>query len=253
MDRRYSAVVFVGPTVPLDEARAALDALYLPPAAQGAIVRCVLEHEPAAILLIDGVFQGEPTVRHKEILWALSHGVAVYGAASMGALRAAELHPAGMTGVGLIYRWYRRFPLAADDAVAVLHGPAEIGAPALTVSLIDLRFTLRAAERAGLLAPALRQRLERAAIGLNFRDRTFEHVVEAALVGTGAGEAAALRRAAPHLPQLMRSQKRHDARAALARLSRDLGTPAANRNIGKHFVMTSAFLKDLRDSGIVFD
>ena len=48
---------------------------------------------PPPILIIDGVFQSEPAVRHKEILWALSLGVPVVGAASMGALRAAELFP----------------------------------------------------------------------------------------------------------------------------------------------------------------
>ena len=50
--------------------------------------------------LVDGVFEDRPTVWHKEILWALDRGVRVLGAASLGALRAAECAPFGMEGVG---------------------------------------------------------------------------------------------------------------------------------------------------------
>jgi YcaO-like protein with predicted kinase domain len=44
-----------------------------------------------------GIAVTTPTVWHKEILLALEHGVAVYGAASIGALRAGELDVFGMT------------------------------------------------------------------------------------------------------------------------------------------------------------
>ena len=43
----------------------------------------------------------------------------------MGALRAAELHPFGMVGIGQVYEWYRDGTIDADDEVAVAHGPAE--------------------------------------------------------------------------------------------------------------------------------
>ena len=43
---------------------------------------------------------------HKEILFALSEGIDVYGAASMGALRAAELDAFGMRGIGDVYSAY---------------------------------------------------------------------------------------------------------------------------------------------------
>jgi len=96
-----------------------LQADFRPPAGQGDLLRAALEYPPA-IALIDGIFKDAPTVRHREILWALSAGIPVFGAASMGALRAAELHPFGMRGVGLIFRWYRRYALLPDDAVADL-------------------------------------------------------------------------------------------------------------------------------------
>ena len=78
---------------------------------------------PRAIGLIDGVFERVLPVWHKEILWAMTQGIHVFGAASMGALRAAELHAFGMVGVGRIFADYRDGVLEADDEVAVLHGP----------------------------------------------------------------------------------------------------------------------------------
>lgn len=226
-------VVFLGPTLKVEEARAIADAVYLPPAAQGAIIEAVRRFNPRAILIIDGLFQSEPAVRHKEILWALDQGIAVLGAASMGALRAAELHQYGMVGVGLIYRWYRRWPGAPDDAVAVVHTPHEIGAEALTASLIDLLMTIRQAARQGALTALERSLLEGAARRLNFRDRTFANVAAAAGIDAGRLDA--------HLV----AQKKHDAVAALSRLGKvNPGTG------GKNFVWTTNFLRDLDHAGL---
>ena len=81
--------------------------------------------KPAAIGMVDGYFDGVPAVWHKEVLWALQAGIAVFGASSMGALRAAELHSFGMRGIGRIFEDYRDGRLTDDDEVALLHGPAE--------------------------------------------------------------------------------------------------------------------------------
>ena len=70
-----------------------------------------------------------PTVWHKEILWAMAQGIHVFGAASIGALRAAELDAFGMRGIGRIYEAFRDGVLEDDDEVAVLHGPEELGYP----------------------------------------------------------------------------------------------------------------------------
>ena len=90
-------VVFLGPTLGHDDARALLpNARFLPPARQGDVYRAVRAHDPKKIGLVDGVFLNVPAVWHREILWALEQGVEVFGAASMGALRAAELDDFGM-------------------------------------------------------------------------------------------------------------------------------------------------------------
>lgn len=67
----------------------------------------MLRLRPKRICLIDGEFRQALAVQHKEIVFALLQGVLCIGAASMGALRAAELHRYGMIGIGRIFAMYR--------------------------------------------------------------------------------------------------------------------------------------------------
>ncbi len=240
-------IVFLGPTLALGEAQQNLDAIYLPPAAQGSVIRAVERFRPSAILLIDGSFQSEPAVRHKELLWALSRGIRVVGTASMGALRAAELCRYGMEGVGLIFRWYRRCQFAPDDAVAVLHGPSEVNCSPLTQALVDLRMSFRLAERHGHIDVNLRQRLDFAAAQLNFRDRTMDHVVRHAMQADTCPDAEMHVRLVRKLEACFTSQKARDARLALQKLGawqpERVQAPAP-------FTATQAFVADLEAAGI---
>src|SRR5262249_32379648 len=138
------------PSLPVDDARPILDATYLPPAAMGD-VWAIMHLRPKAVVIIDGFFEQTPAVWHKEILYALSRGVHVYGASSMGALRAAELHLFGMIGVGQVFEAFRDGRLEDDDEVAVAHGPAEYGYPSLSDAMVNIRATLRRAEEKGVL------------------------------------------------------------------------------------------------------
>ena len=133
--------IFLGPTLTQAEARKELDAEYPGPAAQGDVYRAVRQGA-TAIGLIDGFFHSVPSVWHKEILWALAEGVPVYGSASMGALRAAELWPYGMIGVGQVFEWFRDGILMDDDEVALAHADAEHGYMALSEPMVDLRATI---------------------------------------------------------------------------------------------------------------
>lgn len=129
-------VAFLGPSLPASEARGVR---LLPPARQGDVWRA-LKLRPRAIALIDGVFEQQPSVWHHEILDAIDAGVAVFGGASMGALRAAELHAHGMIGVGQIFRWYRDGALVDDADVALLHADREHAYRALTVPQVNVRW-----------------------------------------------------------------------------------------------------------------
>jgi len=150
--------VFAGPTVPAKEIAMVIDAVVLPPVSMGDVYRCGTER-PRAIGIIDGYFEGVPSVWHKEILWAMDQGIAVFGAASMGALRAAELHSFGMRGVGKIFEAYRNGLLEDDDEVAMHHGPAETGYIPLSEPMVNIRATLDHALQEKILGSEIAERL----------------------------------------------------------------------------------------------
>ena len=84
-----AVVVFLGPSLPREQAEAVLQADYRPPAKRGDIYQAAREGA-GVICLIDGVFFQECSVAHKEVIYALEAGARVLGASSMGALRASE-------------------------------------------------------------------------------------------------------------------------------------------------------------------
>jgi hypothetical protein len=172
-----TVVIFAGPTLSAEEGRRELDAVYLPPAAQGDLYKAALG-KPVAIGLIDGYFERVPSVSHKEILWAMTQGVHVFGAASMGALRAAELAAFGMEGIGAIYEAFASGALEDDDEVAVVHAGAEDGYRPLSEAMVNIRATLQAAERAGVLGPEARHTLEQLAKGLFHADRSWHRLLK---------------------------------------------------------------------------
>jgi hypothetical protein len=176
--RPEALIVFLGPSLPAEEARALVPCQVLPPARQGDVWRA-LSLRPRAIALVDGVFEAQPSVWHHELLAALEAGVAVFGGSSMGALRAAELAGHGMVGVGAIYESYRRGELVDDAEVALLHADEEHGFRPLTVPLVNVRHAARLAQRARVLRPAEARALVEEAAGLFYQDRTWPRVLKA--------------------------------------------------------------------------
>jgi len=215
-----TAIVFVGPTLRPEEIARAGDFVSLPPVAQGDVYRAALTR-PRAIGIIDGFFSGAPSVWHKEILWAMSKGVPVFGAASMGALRAAELHEFGMRGIGRIFAAFRDGVLEDDDEVAVVHGPAEIGFPPASEAMVNIRATLALAEANGVIGAESRRALEAFAKALFFADRNWA----ALLAGGGARGVAAreLAALADWLPGGRVDQKRQDALDMLGAMRTTMG------------------------------
>jgi hypothetical protein len=226
-----NAVVFLGPTLPRAEAADLLPATYLPPASQGDVYRAVRALRPAAVGLVDGRFLDTGAVWHREILWALSEGVHVFGAASMGALRAAELVPFGMRGVGQVFAAYRDgcWPgdpdaFEDDDEVAVIHAPFELGGAALSDAMVDLRATLAAAEAAGVAAASDRRLLRAALKRRPFAERSFATLLEDAARLLNADVA---HRLAAWLPGNKVPRKRLDTVAMLGAMAAFLATRPA--------------------------
>ena len=215
-------VVFLGPSLPREDAARILAADYRPPARRGDITGAAREGA-RIITLIDGVFFQDCSVGHREILAALAGGARVIGASSMGALRAAELDTLGMEGVGYIYRLYRDGVLTSDDEVALVFDPDS--GIALSEPLINIRCTLAEAERTGVIGHGTRASLLAAARSLYFPDRTWDVILAGAGQGIPAAEAEGFRAFLREHPV---DQKREDAKSALIRtrdLARELGIP----------------------------
>lgn len=142
------AAVFLGPTMPLAEARGLIDADFRPPIRRGDLAR--LPSHIRFVGIIDGEFFQHLAVSPKEIIQALSLGINIFGSSSMGALRAAETHTFGMVGIGRIFEQFRDGILEADDEVATAY---EAGTyRALSDPMVNLREALALALRARVIS-----------------------------------------------------------------------------------------------------
>jgi hypothetical protein len=216
-----AAIVFAGPSLAGGRSFLRPGLELRQPVAEGDVMRAI-DERPAAIGIIDGYFEHRPSVWHKEILLALSCGIPVFGAASMGALRAAELHDFGMVGIGRIFQAYRDGLIEGDDEVAVAHAPAELGYRSLSEPLVNVRFTLQRAVRHGIVDRDLASLIVEIAREIFFKERCWPLVVERAR-RIGVGE---LDRLALWLEQHRVDQKAIDARALLRALTSFVATEA---------------------------
>jgi len=233
-----SFIVFTGPTLPAKDARLHLDADYRPPAAIGDVYKAALAR-PFAIGIIDGYYETTPSIWHKEVLWALKQGIHVYGAASMGALRAAELAHFGMTGVGNIFEAYRDGLIEDDDEVAVLHSPEEMGYLQITEAMVNIRATLARAVAAKLIDSGIADRLIALGRGIFWKERGYDRLLaEAAKAQIGS---AILERLRAWLPTQKVNQKREDAIAMLDRMTADRAVSDAPRQADFVFQHTVAW------------
>ena len=165
-------ILFAGPS--LHGVEPNFDGITLrPPARQGDIARAVLEGA-GAIGLIDGYFDAVAAPWHKEILFALSRGVAMLGSSSMGALRAAECAAFGMRPIGVIANDYHSGALDDDAAVAISHGPEELGYPPVSEPLVDVRPTLQRLRTLQIISEAEHVRLWDRACATYFKDRSVD-------------------------------------------------------------------------------
>lgn len=175
-------VIFLGPSLSLAEAKKILpQAIFEPPAQQSDILTVVHNHRPDIIGLIDGVFEQSLSVWHKEILYALDRGIRVYGASSMGALRAAECAEFGMIGVGKVFRMFAGGELNNDDEVALVHGPKESGYYGISEPMVNIRMTFQKAREDDVIDKLTGEKLIDIAESLFFYDRKFPIIFEKAL------------------------------------------------------------------------
>ncbi len=204
--RASRAVLFAGPSIAGLKVPSGI--AVRPPAICGDLA-ALLSDPPVAVGLVDGYFGLAPTVWHKEILELLAGGVRVLGAASIGALRAAELAGEGMEGVGAILAAYRTGSIERDDAVMLLQAPAKYGFVPLSLALVDAEYTL-----ATIDCPARERRMMQRIVRTTcYQSRTWRRCVAAYRTRMGRDFPIALDDL-----ERMPSLKRHDAALLIARL-----------------------------------
>lgn len=136
-------IIYTGLSLPFDEAKEILDSdentnvIYKRPIKRGDL-NLDLKERPDIIGIIDGVFHQNSAVGHKEILNVIKSGVKVFGASSMGALRASELDTLGMAGIGYCYEQYATGTIDSDDEVAVMLDSESL--EPLSTPLISMRY-----------------------------------------------------------------------------------------------------------------
>ncbi|MES5098616.1 TfuA-like protein [Agrobacterium sp. BA1120] len=206
-------IVFVGPSLPKAQDFAAPDIELRPPACQGDVMRALADGA-TAIGLIDGQFAMAAPVWHKELLFALSKDIPVFGAASMGALRAAECAAFGMIGIGKIFEDFASGKRVDDADVALTYCPAELGYPALSIPLVNVDATIDKISDLALLSEATCQTLRDAARKIFFKRRNWKSIADLSGI-----EFEVLK---PILARCQVDQKKLDAIALLQVMQREL-------------------------------
>ena len=162
-------VVYLGPSLSRSEAMSILDADYLPPICRGDLEK--LPEKTRIVGIIDGEFFQNLSVSTKEIVAVLDRGIHIFGAASMGALRAAETYKYGTIGVGEIFRMFRDGILDGDDEVAVIYEPGSYRQ--LSDSLVNIRHVLEIALAKRAIDELEKARLLQQMKSLYFPDRSY--------------------------------------------------------------------------------
>jgi hypothetical protein len=200
-------VIFLGPSLEPNEALEHLRARYLAPIRRGDLP-AVIADGAKSVGIVDGEFGQSLAVSVMEVCAALRQGVRIWGAASMGALRAAECHSMGMIGVGWIFQKYVEGFLRADDEVALLFDP--VSRRATTIPLVNVRWSLQIATEEGLIQKESESTLIEFARSVRFTNRTYESLLLASADSTFNEEMQALVEFMKHDP-LRTDRKRLDA------------------------------------------
>jgi ribosomal protein S12 methylthiotransferase accessory factor len=171
LETQRPPIIFVGPSIPLARARQTLPrADYRAPIRRGD-----LEGIPPGTVVgvIDGFFAHTLAISPGEVREAVNCGVAVFGAASMGALRAAEVPT--VVGVGRIFEMYRTGLIERDDEVAVLLDPDTH--QALTEPLVNVRFAVERLVRTGTLNREAGAEIVDVCARMHYTERTYRNIL----------------------------------------------------------------------------
>lgn len=172
---KLKPIIFLGPSLPIERAKAILDADYRGPAKKGDFLQLILR-ETEVVGLIDGFFlQDYPPTPIEVYNLVKKKGTVLYGSSSLGALRAVELSKYGMIGVGKIYNLFRRGILDSDDEVAVSFTDYS---NYKSEALIDIRYNLFLAEKKSVIDNQTKKRILKVSRDVYFPYRTYDDILD---------------------------------------------------------------------------
>lgn len=162
-------VAFVGGSLRKSEQICNAGIVYTAPAEQGDMLAAILAGF-RNLLIIDGYFHSKFPCTTFEVMLALEQGLNVFGAASIGALRAVELDHYGMTGTGYVYEYLRRHAIKPYHIVAQTYRPDDT---VLTPPLIEIIYFLECATAEGVINQTDADRCLKHAETISFFSLTF--------------------------------------------------------------------------------
>jgi TfuA protein len=171
-------IIFLGPSLSHEKARKILQADFRGPAKKGDLLRASGDIDDSTIVcLVDALFlQDYPPSPIEVYQLMLNKNIKLYGAASLGALRAVELEKFGMIGMGKIFELYKKGKLTADDEVAVtfVEGEHQLQSEAM----IDIRFNLFLAHRMGIINEITKKIIAKVAKNIYFPYRNYTDILD---------------------------------------------------------------------------
>jgi hypothetical protein len=171
-------IIFLGPSLVLEKAKAILDADYKPPAKKGDLLALLgLSDSKRVIGLIDGLFlQDYPPTPIEVYSILVRKNLTIVGGASLGALRAVELEKFGMIGIGKVFELFKNGIIDADDEVAVTFD--QTNHKVQSEAMIDIRFNLFIAQRKRIIDADTKRALAKVAKDTYFPFRNYESIID---------------------------------------------------------------------------
>ncbi|MFB5600547.1 MAG: TfuA-like protein [Nitrososphaeraceae archaeon] len=167
-------LVFLGPSLSLEKAKAIIQAEFVPPAKKGDFINLTMSSDKRTIILIDGVFLQDYPPTPIEVFQVIRKpNFQVYGASSLGALRAVELEKFGMKGYGRVFELYKKNIINADDEVAVTFDNEY---NLLSEAMIDIRYNLFLALKNEIIDKETKLILTRVAKKIYFPLRNYDNI-----------------------------------------------------------------------------
>ncbi|MBW4473917.1 MAG: TfuA domain-containing protein [Stenomitos rutilans HA7619-LM2] len=181
-------IAFAGPSLPAipdSTWNLLLNQVQLQPPAQEGDILAVIDERPHTLVLIDGYyFDGRDhivaAVKPQELITAVNAGIRLIGAASIGAIYAAELSQYGVVGVGQVFEWFRNGILRGTDELIILHLPEEFGYQHITVALVEVRYALQQLVNEQFVSAAASQAFIATVKELPFPERSLDVILQLA-------------------------------------------------------------------------